>query len=309
MNPVPFGPLTLIVDSGAARSLSTLQKALSARGLEIRNVHLPTSSSGVTAAAAEALAAGERYLVAVGGDRTVHSVVNALFDPQSGSPVAPDLVLAELPTPGFACDLLDTFGLPHELGPATGHLMGDAYYELDLVKATVHGRGGGEVSRWFAIAAEAGLGAAVAGRRAGLPRFLGRGRQFLGFWLAYAGARTRAVRVDGGGRKTYDGPAYNIVIGNCQFFGDGLRVSPRSYPGDGVLDVLIMKGPRSDAYTTLPKMYRGEHVPSDHIEEMTGKTITVTSTGKPLPVHVDGEVIGRTPATFEVIPQAVRFKV
>jgi diacylglycerol kinase family enzyme len=119
----------------------------------------------------------------------------------------------------------------------------------------------------------------------------------------------RDIEVSSGKRKTFEGAAYNVVVGNCQFFGDGIRVSPRSYPGDGVLDVLIMKGPKSDAYTTLPKQYRGEHVPSDHIDEMSGKIVTIKSKGKALPVHVDGEAIGTTPATFEVIPKAVRLKV
>jgi diacylglycerol kinase family enzyme len=263
----------------------------------------------VTEAAALAIEAGDRYLVALGGDETVHAIVNALFD-EGGSPIAPELVLGVIPAPGFTSDLTDTFGLPNELGPATGHLLGDNFYELDLVKATVATGGGEETtSRYFAIVAEAGLGASRVVWRRRYPSFLGRGRTFLGFWSAYIGARMRDIEVSSGKRKTFEGAAYNVVVGNCQFFGDGIRVSPRSYPGDGVLDVLIMKGPKSDAYTTLPKQYRGEHVPSDHIEEMSGQIVTIESKGKALPVHVDGEPIGITPATFEIIPKAVRLKV
>ena len=51
----------------------------------------------------------------------------------------------------------------------------------------------------------------------------------------------------------YEGPAFNVIVGNAQFTSGGMRLSPRSYPGDGVLDVLVFKGPRSDAYTLLPK--------------------------------------------------------
>ena len=40
---------------------------------------------------------------------------------------------------------------------------------------------------------------------------------------------------------------------------------------DAALDVLVFKGPKSDSFTLLPKIYRGEHVPNDHVEELRAK--------------------------------------
>jgi diacylglycerol kinase (ATP) len=87
-----------------------------------------------------------------------------------------------------------------------------------------------------------------------------------------------------------------------------MKVSPRSYPGDGLFDVQINTGPRSEAFTMIPKMYRGEHVPNPHIKELRGREITVEA-DRTLPVQADGEFLGTTPATFTVLPQAITLKI
>jgi diacylglycerol kinase family enzyme len=87
-----------------------------------------------------------------------------------------------------------------------------------------------------------------------------------------------------------------------------MKVSPRSYPGDGVLDVLVFKGPKSDSFTLLPKLYRGEHLPHDHIEEFRVKQTLTIEADRPLPIEADGEVLGSTRATVDVVPHAIRMK-
>ena len=99
-----------------------------------------------------------------------------------------------------------------------------------------------------------------------------------------------------------------VVIGNGQYYGGGMRISPRSYPGDGFLDVLVFKGPKSDSFRLLPKIYFGEHVPHPHIAEMRAKVAVRVEADRPLPIEADGEVLGITPASFQVIPQAIRMK-
>ena len=99
-----------------------------------------------------------------------------------------------------------------------------------------------------------------------------------------------------------------MVVGNGRFGTGGFRVSPRSFPGDGVLEVLVHHGPKSQAFTSLPKSHHGEQVPSPHIAELRGNRVRVV-TDPALRVAVDGLAIGRTPAVFEVLPRALRLKV
>ena len=148
---------------------------------------------------------------------------------------------------------------------------------------------------------------AVVMRAERLPRGMGKSRYFFGFWLSIGKYRPTEVTVRAD-RKEFSGRANNVVVANCQFFGGGMKISPRSYPGDGLLDVQITTGPKSEAFTLLPKVYRGEHVPHPHIKEMRGKVIQVDGE-RPLPIEGDGEVLGTTPATFTVLPHVLRLKI
>jgi diacylglycerol kinase family enzyme len=110
-------------------------------------------------------------------------------------------------------------------------------------------------------------------------------------------------------RGAYEGPAFNVVVANGQFTAEGLRLSPRSFPGDGVIDALVFHGPRSNAYTMLPRMFRhGDHVPDASIAELRARVRITVDADRPLPIVADGEVIGTTPATFQVVPQQILVK-
>ena len=75
-----------------------------------------------------------------------------------------------------------------------------------------------------------------------------------------------------------------------------------------MLEVQISVGPKSEAFTLLPKIYRGEHVPHPNIKEMRGRVIAVDAE-RPLQIEGDGEVLGTTPATFTVLPEVVALKI
>ena len=86
------------------------------------------------------------------------------------------------------------------------------------------------------------------------------------------------------------------MIGNGQFADGGIRLSPRSFPGDGVLDALVFTGPRSDAYRLLPRIFRhGDHVPDPNIKELRAKLKIDVASPRPLPVVADGRRLGTTP--------------
>jgi diacylglycerol kinase family enzyme len=55
-------------------------------------------------------------------------------------------------------------------------------------------------------------------------------------------------------------------------------------------------------------VYRGTHLPHRNIAELRVSCVTVEADA-PYPIEADGEVLGTTPATFEVIPAALRLKV
>jgi diacylglycerol kinase (ATP) len=232
-------------------------------------------------------------------------------------PVAGDAVLGVVAA-GSGCDFVRSLGLPGDTVEAARHLAGDGVRLIDVAKVTFmsgagsgwgsgSGSGSAEVTRYFANIAEAGLGGAVVGRTLRLPGFLGGAKYFCGFWLTLPGFGPRTVRIDADGQE-FAGRAFNVVVANCRFYGGGMQISPKSDPCDGALEVLVMTGPKSDAFTTLPKVYRGTHLPHRHIVELRASRVRVEA-DPPLPIEADGEILGTTPATFEVIPRAIRVKV
>ena len=303
----PFGPLVLIANprSGhgqVGRELPEVERQLQARKLRYRIV-ITEYPGHATALARGALEGGERFLVAVGGDGTVHEVVNGML---AGDRPVDDGAVLGVVAAGSGSDFVRTFGLPGDAIRAIRHLEGENLYALDVIRAEYRADGRSGV-RYVPNIAEVGLGAAVVARADRLSRGYGRSRFFLGFWLTLSRYRPCQVTVRSG-RKEFSGKANNVVVANCQFYGGGMRISPRSYPGDGILDVQISTGPKSEAFTLLPKVYRGEHLPHPHIEELRGRVIAVDAE-RPLPVEGDGEVLGTTPATFSVLPQVLRLKI
>lgn len=305
-----FGPLTLIADLGAGRGaaggrIPEVERELGARGLEYR-LERAGGPVEVAASVRRAVDRGGRFLALLGDDRTLHQAMNAVI--VDDRPVIQDLVIGMVPVVGS--DFLQTFGLPQDVARACAHLAGPNVFPIDLGKVTCTGPAGTPLVRYFANLAQAGLGGAVAARRARLGARLGRAGDLLAFWLSLARFRPAPLRLVSRDRRREEPAAHNVFVANCQYYGGGMRISPRSWPGDGLLDVLVMTGPRSEAFTLLPKIYRGEHLPHQHIVELKSKGLTVEpAAGRPWPVEADGSFLGWTPATFEVIRQPLRLKI
>jgi diacylglycerol kinase (ATP) len=302
----PFGPLVLIANPRAGRgrvekALPRIERILRSQSLDYRLVRT-THPGHATEAAREALIDGERYLVAVGGDGTVHEVVNGMF--ADGRPLAPDAVLGVVAA-GSGCDFVRTFGLPGDAEQAAHHLAGGRVRPIDVGRVSC-ADGGTMKTGYFVNIAEAGLGGAVVARAATLSRFLGGARYAVGFWLTLPGFRPAAVRLEADGHAR-SWRAFNVVVANGRYYGGGMHISPNSDPADRTLDVLVMAGPKTDSFTTLPKVYRGAHLPHRNIAELRAGQIRVEA-DRPFPVEADGETLGTTPASFGIIPAALRLK-
>lgn len=168
--------------------------------------------------------------------------------------------------------------------------------------------GAKEVTRYFANIAEAGLGAAVVARTGKLPRSLGAAKYLCGFWLTLPAFSPAVVRLDADG-SSFEWRAHNVVVANGQFYRGDMHISPKSQPDDGPLDVLAMVGPKTDAFTMLPKIYNGAHLPHCNIAEAQARTVHIDATPPLLVEEADGELLGTTPATISVVPNAIMVKV
>jgi diacylglycerol kinase (ATP) len=301
----PFGNIAVIVDprAGVMDQLPVLERALGERGLEHRTY--VSNGTDPSALATSALDEGFRFLVAVGNDATIQDVVNGMF--RDGHPIREEPVLGVIGA-GSGCDLVRSFGVPGDTESAAAHLAGDNTYALDLMKITTTSAGGDRVTRFGHNLAQVGMGAQQVACSAKAPAWLGGSRRFYGFWCGYLKTKAARFTVEHDTR-TWEGRAWNVVVANAQFTGGGLRLSPRSFPGDGILDALVFTGPRSGAYTQLPRLFRhGDHVPDPNIQELKAKIRFEIRSERPMPVLADGVALGTTPVTFQIVPRPILFK-
>jgi diacylglycerol kinase (ATP) len=219
-----------------------------------------------------------------------------------------DVVLAIVHR-GTGGDFVRTFGIPHKLEEALDVARGTNTREIDLGQATYDSWAGPKGTQWFANIASAGMSGAVAKR-------VNESGKALGGLVSYAWstvavfARWRnvqlAVTVDGEERS---GPMYDVIVANGRYLAGGMKITPGAEPDDGLFDVLLIGDiSKRDLVLTLPKIYRGTHLPHPKAELLRGVRVTIDAP-IPLPVELDGEQPGTTPATFEVVPRALLLRV
>jgi diacylglycerol kinase (ATP) len=303
----PFGPMVLICNrrsgrGGVARALPDIRGHLDERGLEYE-VRSTEHAGHATEIARSALEEGRRFLVAVGGDGTIHEVVNGMIEKDEA--VDPEAVLGVVAA-GTGSDFIKTFGIPATASHAVAHLDGDGSFPIDIGKIT-YMQDGAEVVRYFPNIAEAGIGADTVARAERLPRWLGPTVYFFAFWLVIRGFRPATVKVDLVDR-VHEGGMSNLVVANGQFFGGGMKVAPKATPTDGLLDIQIHNPRKKEAIAIMPKMYKGEHIPHPDIHEAKRVRVSIEA-DRPLRIEADGELLGSTPATFEVIRDVINLKV
>jgi YegS/Rv2252/BmrU family lipid kinase len=248
----------------------------------------------------QAREAGVDLIVAVGGDGTVHEVVNGILGHH------PDATLGVIPL-GSGCDYARTFGIPQDIAAACARITSaDPPRVVDAAEIRCR-RGEEEYTRHFANIAEVGIGPEVVARATRMPRFLGPAVYFAAFCLTLPRyeVRTASIKMDD---QVYEGPLVNLVVAVGQYFGGGMHVAPRADPSDGRFDVQVQFGTKLDYVRGIPKVYKGRHVPHPRILEAGAGTVEITSNPRGL-IEADGEIIGHTPATFRILPGALRVKV
>lgn len=251
----------------------------------------------------DAIDADTTHVVAVGGDGTVNEVVNGMVDVETGLARAADLRLG-LVAAGTGADFARSFGLDRNPRAAVRHLTGTTVMPIDVGRITCVGLDGQPLTRAFANIADIGWAADVVRRAARLPRFIGRARYVVAGVAAARGMRPVPVRVEMD-HTTREDAVCQVLVANGQFFGAGLRVAPRALPDDGRLNVQTWATGPVDVFRELPRVRVGEHLERADVREWQSGRVVVEPAGAPMPIEVDGEPIGTTPATIDLMPGVI----
>jgi diacylglycerol kinase family enzyme len=99
---------------------------------------------------------------------------------------------------------------------------------------------------------------------------------------------------------------FSINVGNGVYCGGGMRQTPDAIPTDGLLNITIIRNiSKFDIIKNLNILYDGTILKHPKIDGFTAKNIEVTSDSL-LYTEADGESLGHTPASFGIIPAALK---
>jgi YegS/Rv2252/BmrU family lipid kinase len=268
----------------AAAHLPVVEAALRARGMRFR-VERTTSIEHARELAGEAQTAGE-IAAAMGGDGLVGAVAGELQG---------DGVLGVIPG-GRGNDFARKLGISQEPEAAVAVIAAGSTRTVDIAQA------GGR----------AYLGIASAGFDSDVQVIAGETRLPLG-GAVYLYGTLRALRtfepadwtvtVDGETR-TFTG--YAVAVANSGLFGGGMQLVPDARLDDGLLDVVLNACTSRRTFAmNLPKVFKGTHVTNPALTFLQGREVTFHA-DRPFTAYADGDPIAELPATFKVVPRALR---
>jgi diacylglycerol kinase (ATP) len=280
--------------AGGGRSQRLLPAVLGRlRAADVQVETYRTASLDDARRAAREASADHTTVVAMGGDGTVGACAAGLGEAGAAGSAALGLIPA-----GGGNDVARNLGLPFDDPLAAASLLPTLTpYRADLVRA-------GE--RLFLSTAGSGFDAEVSRlanqRLARAPARL----RYVGAMLAEMALwRMARFRITLDGRRL-EARGWLVAIGNCQSYGGGMRIAPDARMDDGLLDVvLIGELSRPSFLAVFPKVYSGRHLAHPAVTVWRAARVELDA-DRPLAVHLEGELAGTVPVTFQVVPGAVR---
>lgn len=264
--------------------------------------------------AAEAARKGTKLIIACGGDGTTSEVANGIL--ASGK----DAELGIVPS-GTGGDFRKTIGIPARSRDAARILREGVTRKIDVGRVTFTKEDGEHDTRYFLGVASFGMSADVIERvkegttewlPAKAPKWLS-GRLSFGVSMLQTAMQCPATRVvvqlDDAHEKHLT--VANLCIANARYFGGGMKIAPEAKLTDGKFDVITIGDLGAlKILTNAPRLYLGAHMGMQEVGHALAMKIVARPAvkGAEILLEVDGELPGRLPATFQIIPQALRIR-
>ena len=317
--------LFVVVNYNAARAQAAwaqVRPALVAAGVRF-DVHEAKHVGDAQTRTRRALGEGYRTIAAVGGDGTLGEVAAGFFAPAQGlesppTPVNTDAALAVLPG-GTGNDFARSLegrraALAHWRARLVAHCTGDdgTTRAVDLLHGTAMTDAGAHTFLCL-NAATLGIGAEVAGRVAAqgarVRRLPGEARFALAAVGALAHWRMRRLRIQVDEDEAQECLTNLVAVANNPFAGGGMMFAPAARADDGRLDVVTACGiGRAEVVREMTRIHSGGHLANPRVRVRTAARVRIEhlTANDALPIEADGDVRGRTPVEFRVLPGALR---
>jgi len=257
--------------------------------------------------AREAIKDGTELVIGVGGDGTMNEIANGFYE--DSRIINPEATLGLVPS-GTGCDLVKSLNIPAGLRGALQVISGAPSVRMDVGRVRYRSNAGLEEERFFLNVADFGLGGEVV-RRVTDRRLQRKASSYVRCLVTtmvhYRNKRVR-VRVDG--ESLPDGKYLIGAVANGKIFGKGMKVAPDALLDDGLFDSVLVKGFRFLEFCRHGwKLMNGSHVTHPKVTVVRGRKVEAwPGEGEDVLLELDGDQLGRLPATFEIVPRNLLIK-
>lgn len=251
-------------------------------------------------AAKKALLNGCELILAVGGDGTLQEVVNGFF--ANGHLVNPRCQLGFISS-GTGQGFAQSVGLPQSSEDQIELIRNSNSRMVDVGRVSFTNANGERSRRYFINECQLGIGGEVVKR-------VRQDHKMLGGTLAFGlmsiktvfQHRNQQMRIVLGGDRRISGNFTGIVVANGAYTGGGMNLAPRARVDDSLLDVVVMHDLTiSQRLRTFSKIYSGRHIELPYLSYHQVRSLTIDS-DQSVSVEADGELLGTTPCTIEILP-------
>jgi diacylglycerol kinase (ATP) len=247
---------------------------------------------------------GYPYLVAVGGDGTIHEVANGILQTDNSRVTSLGIICT-----GTGSDLSRSIGISHDYTRICSSLTNPRLFTIDIGLVKYH-RLGQPLQRFFVNYAGIGIDAEVVRATERFPKFFGGTIPYLaGLACSFIGYRNKPVSFRIGDHAAEKARVLSVVVANGRYFGGGMQIAPQAQPDDGLFDIVIVGNiGKLDLIKTVPRVYNGTHLSHPDVRLEKDTCITIESSRKFL-LHADGELLGEGPVSFSLVPKTLTLAV
>lgn len=280
-----------------------IDSALKGAGVEFDSVFSKSKYHSIELAV-KAVRDGYRNIIAVGGDGTIHEVVNGIFL-QKEVPTD-DIRLGVIPA-GSGNDWVKMYGIPADYVKcaeiiAAGKVVKQDIFRVDVVESKV------KQSRFMINGSGVGLDAVIC-RECNAMKEKGQS----GKWIYVKAAAksflkmsSKLFRVEVDGEIFFEGKALSVALANGIYSGGGMIQAPDAVMDDGMVNVTVIGNmSRAKILVRFKELFSGRIYQIPDIYHTVGKSVKISIDGDEFPVEVDGEVVGGTPVELTVLPKVL----
>jgi len=248
---------------------------------------------------------GTDYLIAVGGDGTMHEVVNGIM--QVPKDQRENLIIGLLPV-GSGNDFARTLNLSGKISYLYKLISNNSLIDLDVGKIECKALDGKDTTVYFNNIAGVGLDAEVAKR-------VNEGNKAYGPNVAYYSAtvksflnyRKKQIKVSSADFN-YEGNVLLLSFANAKYFGSGLGIAPHAKVNDGKM-ALTLAGDVSlfDYLKNVGKLRKCAYLKHPGIVYDEAESMNIEPIGEPCYIEADGELVGKLPLKVSMLHKEIKF--